>query len=59
MIINIPSPEEVEQAKTKNGGWTRTILAEWGIGWPPPKGWKKELYKKYQRIVANNFSNKK
>lgn len=24
---------------------TRVQLAEWGITWPPPKGWKKRLIK--------------
>jgi hypothetical protein len=25
------------------GGWTRAQLAEWGVPWPPPKGWKQAL----------------
>jgi hypothetical protein len=37
------SKEEIEAAKTANGGWTRETLAKWGVSWPPPKGWKKEL----------------
>jgi hypothetical protein len=24
-------------------GYTRAKLAEWGIPWPPPKGWRKKL----------------
>lgn len=35
--------EEIEKAKTEKGGWTRDQLAEWGVPWPPPKGWKKAL----------------
>lgn len=27
------------------GGWTRATLAEWGVPWPPPRGWKKVLLK--------------
>lgn len=38
-----PSKEEIEAAKTPNGGWTRATLAQWGVPWPPPKGWKKAL----------------
>ena len=35
--------EDIEAAKTVNGGWTRETLAQWGVPWPPPKGWKKKL----------------
>lgn len=35
--------EIIEAKKTKKGGWTKAQLAEWGIPWPPPKGWKKKL----------------
>lgn len=35
--------EEIESQKTLNGGWTRTTLAQWGVPWPPPKGWKAAL----------------
>jgi len=37
--------EEIEAAKTEQGGWTRETLAAWGVKWPPPKGWKKALLK--------------
>lgn len=37
------SKEEIEAARTENGGWTRAQLAKWGVPWPPPKGWKKKL----------------
>lgn len=35
--------EDIENGKTKNGGWTKATLAGWGISWPPPKGWKSLL----------------
>lgn len=35
--------EEIESSKTPKGGWTKAQLAEWGIGWPPPKGWQEIL----------------
>ena len=38
-----PTAEEIAQARTKRGGWTRAQLAQWGVPWPPPKGWKKRL----------------
>lgn len=35
--------EDIEARRTPRGGWTREQLAEWGVPWPPPKGWKKRL----------------
>lgn len=31
------------RARTIRGGWTRAQLAEWGVPWPPPGGWKERL----------------
>ncbi|MGP3948563.1 TnsA endonuclease N-terminal domain-containing protein [Streptomyces sp. 7N604] len=39
----IPSPDDIEVARTPAGGWPRDQLAVWGVPWPPPKGWKKKL----------------
>lgn len=36
-------PEEIELARTPNGGWTKATLAKWGVPWPPPKGWRAKL----------------
>jgi len=38
-----PTPVEIEAAKTPAGGWTKATLASWGVPWPPPKGWRREL----------------
>lgn len=38
--IALVSPGTVWSARTPQGGWTREQLAEWGIPWPPPKGWR-------------------
>lgn len=46
-----PTPEEIEAARTPAGGWTRDTLASWGVGWPPPKGWKKELERRAALLV--------
>jgi len=46
-MISIPSPDEVEGARTPAGGWTRDQLAQWGVPWPPPRGWKKALEKQW------------
>lgn len=50
------SKEEIEAAKTANGGWTRETLAKWGVSWPPPKGWKKELENDDHRANRNSES---
>jgi hypothetical protein len=31
--------EEIMAKKTPAGGWTKETLAQWGVSWPPPKGW--------------------
>ena len=35
--------EEIEAKRTVNGGWNRTQLAQWGVPWPPPPGWKRVI----------------
>jgi hypothetical protein len=35
---DFPTRDEIESARN-----TRAQLAEWGVGWPPPKGWRKKL----------------
>jgi hypothetical protein len=37
--------EEIERHRTPNGGFTRATLAQWGVPWPPPKGWMARLIK--------------
>jgi hypothetical protein len=34
---------DIERARTPKGGWTKAQLAQWGVPWPPPKGWKARL----------------
>lgn len=43
----IPSPEEIEAAKTPKGGWTKATLQNWGVSWPPRPGWRIILERKY------------
>ncbi|TAK94385.1 hypothetical protein EPO05_06425 [Patescibacteria group bacterium] len=35
--------QDIEDKKTIRGGWTKKQLSQWGIPWPPPKGWKQKL----------------
>lgn len=35
--------EYIESKRTPKGGFTKATLAEWGVPWQPPKGWKKWL----------------
>ncbi|MDT9682329.1 hypothetical protein RND61_09605 [Streptomyces sp. TRM76323] len=44
----LPSPEEIEAARTPAGGWKRDQLAAWGVPWPPPKGWKDDLTERWK-----------
>ena len=39
----MPTEAEIDAARTPKGGWTKAQLARWGLGWPPPKGWRKML----------------
>jgi hypothetical protein len=41
----MPSRAEIDAAQTPRGGWTKAQLAEWGVPWPPQKGWKAALVK--------------
>lgn len=42
------SPEQIEAAKTPKGGWKAKQLAEWGITWPAPQGWRAKLVANYE-----------
>jgi len=39
----MPSEREILSKRTLSGGWTKETLAEWGVSWPPQKGWKERL----------------
>ena len=45
MITEITS-EKIIELQTPAGGWTKESLAQLGISWPPPKGWKEYLERK-------------
>lgn len=49
--MKAPSADEIEAARTPAGGWARETLAEWGVPWPPPKGWKKRLLEGDDRAI--------
>jgi hypothetical protein len=40
--------EEIDAHRTPNGGWNRMQLAQWGVPWPPPHGWR-------EAIIANGI----
>ena len=35
--------QQIEDAKSPRGAWTRKTLAGWGVPWPPPRGWRTAL----------------
>lgn len=44
-----PSPDEVAAAvSSPSGGWSAKQLAAWGVPWPPPKGWRRELERRHR-----------
>jgi hypothetical protein len=45
----LPSPEEIIAGRTGNGGWKRSVLEQWGVPWPPPKGWRRRLEDEWYR----------
>lgn len=51
-MTKLPSPQEIEDAKTPRGGWTRATLAAWGVVWPPPRGWRKGLVAEYHKLYG-------
>ena len=34
---------DIESCKTPKGGWTKGTLTQWGVPWPPPRGWKRTI----------------
>jgi hypothetical protein len=55
-MIRHPTAQEIEAAKTPQGGWTQEQLAQWGVPWPPPKGWKAALLKAHaDRVLRNDM----
>ena len=47
-----PTAAQIEAARTPAGGWTKDTLAQWGVPWPPPKGWRRKLEAAAARRVA-------
>lgn len=35
--------EEIDAARSAKGGFDRATLADWGVPWPPPMGWRQML----------------
>jgi len=46
--VHLPSPEEIAAAQTGPGGWKANQLAQWGVPWPPPAGWRAELERRWR-----------
>ena len=47
----LPSPAEVAKAR-----FTAAQLADWGISWPPPHGWRAELARRYNETGGQKTS---
>ena len=46
----VPSPAEVAAAARYSTGWTAMQLAEWGVRWPPPMGWRERLRIRWEQM---------
>jgi len=51
--VRPPTPDEIRAARTPKGGWTAAQLAEWGVKWPPPAGWRKRLERASRQQAAD------
>src|SRR5262245_34573532 len=43
---------EILASRSPCGAWKREQLAEWGVPWPPPKGWKQALLDRDEEFFA-------
>ena len=48
MKITVPSPADIEAGRSERSGWTKATLAEWGIKWPPKRGWRRRLAEQWR-----------
>jgi hypothetical protein len=48
-MARMDAAKMIEAAKSPNGGWTKETLAGWGVPWPPPKGWKRDLIERLKK----------
>lgn len=46
--VHLPSPAEIENARSAGGGWSQATLAAWGVPWPPPEGWRADLEQRWR-----------
>ena len=59
--FTVPSPKQMNDTKTANGFWLCDTVAEWGITWLPPHGWKEwleALYTQEGHIVHDTIFDK-
>lgn len=47
-IKGAASEAEIIAAMTPKGGWKAVTLAAWGVGWPPPAGWRQKLVENFE-----------
>jgi hypothetical protein len=41
--VHLPSPEEIQRRSNGDKGFTKEVLASWGVSWPPARGWRERL----------------
>jgi len=45
----MPTAEEFDMLRWTRRGRSRKQLAEWGVPWPPKRGWREALISEYRR----------
>lgn len=47
-IKGAASEAEIIAGMTPKGGWKAATLAQWGVAWPPPAGWRRKLVENFE-----------
>ena len=54
-FVLLPSPDDIVRAMTPAGAWDKKTLASWGVPWPPPRGWRRELEQRWLATQSPDF----
>ncbi len=49
----------IYRERSKNGAWSKEVLARWGVPWPPPPGWLLKLETQYRSASAKHPQKRK
>ena len=55
--MDFPNADEIRAAITPAGGYTSATLRDWGIPFPPPKGWLRAIRKRDEQFFRRHKIN--